>query len=95
MAKINNIAFENLRVEMARKCLTIKEISGFLGISRDTLACKLSRKRSINLDEALRIAKYFFPECDIYYLFKELVEIDNSREIVKCETIKNEDKKGA
>ena len=73
MAKPNNIAFENLRAEMARKQLSITEIAKYLGIARDTLGCKFSRKRPINLDEALRIARKFFPEKDVYYLFKELI----------------------
>lgn len=72
MARTNNIAYENLRVEMARKQLSITEIAAYLGITRDTLSYKLSGKRSINLDEALRIARKFFPEHDVYYLFKEL-----------------------
>lgn len=72
MAKANTIAYENLRAEMAHKQLSISEMAAYLGISRDTLAYKLSGKRAINLDEALRIARKFFPEHDVYYLFKEL-----------------------
>lgn len=73
MAKTNNIAFENLRAEMARKQLSISELANALGITRDTLGYKLSRKRPINLDEAMYIAKEFFPEYDLFYLFKELI----------------------
>ncbi len=78
MAK-NNIAFENLRAEMARKQLSISEIAEYLGITRDTLGYKLSMKRPINLDEALRIARKFFPERDVYYLFKELIPDDKHK----------------
>ncbi len=80
MARMNNIVFENLRVEMARKQLSIAEIAKYLGIARDTLGYKFSGKRPINLDETLRIARKFFPEKDIYYLFKELIPSDNSPE---------------
>lgn len=73
MAKANNIAFENLRAEMARKQLSITELANALGITRDTLGYKLSRKRPINLDEAMYISKEFFPEYDLFYLFKELI----------------------
>lgn len=76
MARANSIAFENLRAEMARKQLSIAQIAETLGITRETLGCKLSRKRQINLDEALRIAREFFPERDVYYLFKELIPDD-------------------
>ncbi len=61
---------------MARKQLSIADIANYLGITRDTLGYKLSRKRQINLDEALRIARKFFPERDVYYLFKELISDD-------------------
>lgn len=74
MARTSNIAFENLRAEMARKQITILVMADRLSITRDTLGSKLSRKRQINLDEALYIAKEFFPEHDVYYLFKELVD---------------------
>ena len=66
MAKTNNVAFENLRAEMARKQVSILEMSNYLGITRDTLGYKLAGKRPINLDEALRIARKFFPEHDVY-----------------------------
>lgn len=68
---------------MARKQLTITDIAQELGIARETLGYKLSRKRSINLDEALKISKKFFPECDLYYLFKELLP-DNAPERGFC-----------
>lgn len=74
MAKPNCIAFANLRAEMARNQITISTMADYLGITRDTLGNKLSRKRPINLDEALRIARKFFPEHDVYYLFMELVD---------------------
>lgn len=79
MARVNNIAFENLRAEMARKQITISEMSDYIGVTRDTLGSKLARKRAINLDEALRIARKFFPEYDVYYLFKELIPTDEPK----------------
>ena len=77
MAKMNGVAFENLRVEMARKNITITKIAEFLGVTRDTAGNKLARKGPIYLDEALRIARNFFPGCDVYYLFQELVPKEN------------------
>lgn len=76
MAGNNSIAFKNLRAEMARKKVTITEIANELGIARETLGSKFSRKRPINLDEALHITRTFFPECDVYYLFEELIPSD-------------------
>lgn len=80
MARISNIAFENLRAEMGRKQITISEMSNYIGVTRDTLGSKLARKRAINLDEALCIARKFFPEHDVYYLFKELVPNDEPKQ---------------
>ena len=80
MARANHIIFGNLRAEMARRQLSIVEIANYLGVTRDTLGYKLSGKRPINLDEALRIARHFFPEYDVYYLFEELVPDDSPKQ---------------
>lgn len=64
-----NIAFPNLRAEMARKNLTISIMSEQMGKNRDTLSRKLSKKSPIYLDEAVDIAARFFPEHDVAYLF--------------------------
>ncbi|WP_291637956.1 helix-turn-helix transcriptional regulator [Clostridium sp.] len=68
----NNIMFENLRAEMARKQITIKGIAKEIGVNRDTLGNKLSGKRPLHLDEALLMNRIFFPEKDVVYLFKEI-----------------------
>lgn len=69
----DNIAFKNLRAEMARHNVTIGDMAAYLGVTHNTMGDKLSRKRQINLDEAFRISKRFFPELTIYYLFAELI----------------------
>lgn len=74
MARENKIMFKNLRAEMARNGLNITIMAKELGMTRDTLSYKLAGKRAINLDEAMRIARTFFPEHDVYYLFQELSE---------------------
>lgn len=63
------IAYKNLRVEMARCNIGIKDIAETCGYNRDTLARKLSKKSPINLDEAFQIQQKIFPELDIRYLF--------------------------
>ncbi len=70
MAK-TNIAFQNLRAEMARNNIAIKDMAKVVGVTRETMNNKLSRKTSINLDEAFLITKCF-PGTDIWLLFKEL-----------------------
>lgn len=73
-----NVAFKNLRVEMAIRNVTIKDMAAAANVTRDTMSNKLSRKTSINLNEAFLIVTRCFPGADIWILFKELVdESDN------------------
>lgn len=65
------VKYENLRAEMARQRLTLKQISDTIHMNRDTLSRKLSGKSPLYLDEAFYIQKAFFPEMNVEYLFKE------------------------
>lgn len=69
-----NIAFENLRAEMARNNIAIKDMAEAAGVTRDTMRNKLSRKTPINLNEAFLIVTRCFPGSDIWVLFKELAD---------------------
>jgi plasmid maintenance system antidote protein VapI len=69
-----NINFENLRAEMARKNLGVSSLSESLGINRNTMSSKLSRKSPLSLDEAFAIKRIFFPDSELNYLFKEVFE---------------------
>lgn len=69
----SKIMFSNLRAEMARKEITIIEISKLLGVNRDTVSRKLSGKSKLYLNEAMLINKEFFPNKELQYLFKELL----------------------
>lgn len=70
----SNIAFENLRAEMARSNLGIGQMAKVLQMGRDTLARKLSRRGPLYLDEAFRIRDLFFPSRSIEYLFASKVD---------------------
>lgn len=72
------IEFKNLKAEMARNSITIKEIAESIGVTRDTLSNKLKRKTPIALDEAFAINRIFFPEQDIHYLFNEAFQTESS-----------------
>lgn len=69
----SKIMFSNLRAEMARKEITIIEISKLLGVNRDTVSRKLSGKSKLYLNEAMLINKEFFPNKQLPYLFQELL----------------------
>jgi len=74
MARQSNIMFPNLRAEMARKQITIKEIANTIGVGRAAASQKLSGKTPITLAEAFMIEKNYFPDSDIRYLFAELLD---------------------
>ena len=63
MNRKNNIAFKNLRAEMGRNNIGIKDIAEVCGFNRDTLARKLSKKTPLNLDEAFRFQIKKFVIC--------------------------------
>ena len=65
----SNIAFTNLREEMEKRNILLKDIAVSCGYNRDTLARKLSKKTAINLDEAFNIQRTMFPDLDVFYLF--------------------------
>lgn len=70
----NSIMFSELRAEMARKNITIKQLADKVGVNRDTMGGKLSGKRPLFLNEAFIINRTFFPDKEIINLFKELYD---------------------
>ncbi len=71
---INNIAFRNLRAEMGRRQITIRNIADTIGMNRDTLSRKLSRNSPLNLNEAFEITDKCFPDMTVEVLFAEARE---------------------
>lgn len=64
------IMHKNLRAEMARKGITMVDISNFLNVRYATVNDKVNGKYRFYYDEALKIKRHFFPECNIEYLFE-------------------------
>ncbi|MFJ9204097.1 helix-turn-helix domain-containing protein [Bacillus velezensis] len=60
----------NLRAEMARKGITMVDISNFLNVRYATVNDKVNGKYRFYYNEALKIKRHFFPECNIEYLFE-------------------------
>lgn len=77
----SSIMFSELRAEMARKKITIKQLADKVGVNRDTMGGKLSGKRPLFLNEAFIINRTFFPDKEIIDLFKELYEDDEHKEV--------------
>lgn len=60
----------NLKGEMAKKDITIEEVSKLLGIHRNSVANKINGDSSFSIDEAFKIHKNYFPNLSMEYLFK-------------------------
>lgn len=76
----SSIMFSELRAEMARKKITIKQLADKVGVNRDTMGGKLSGKRPLFLHEAFIIQRAFFPNKDVIKLFRELYD-DEQKEV--------------
>lgn len=76
----SSIMFSELRAEMARKKITIKQLADKVGVNRDTMGGKLSGKRPLFLHEAFIIQRAFFPNKDVIKLFRELYD-DKQKEV--------------
>jgi len=63
------VAYNNLRAEMARNNITIKNIAELLGVRYATACDKLNGRFRFYYDEALKIKTYLFPDCKLEYLF--------------------------
>lgn len=67
---MSNISYPNLRAEMARRNISVKQLAETLGVNRDTVTRKLSKRSPLYLDEAFQISKILFPDIDFNYLFE-------------------------
>ncbi len=61
----------NLKGEMAKRDITIEEISKMLGIHRNSVANKINGDSSFTIDEALKIHQTYFPKLALSYLFQK------------------------
>jgi len=54
----------NIKVEMAKRNLTAKQVSKELGVSTNTFSFKLNEKREFTLTELAKLAIYFNKSID-------------------------------
>jgi len=67
----------NLKGEMAKKDITIEEVSRLLKIHRNSVANKLNGDSAFTIDEAFEIQKKYFPKLSLTYLFgKEEIQTE-------------------
>lgn len=63
--------FKNLRAEMAREGITVKNMADILNIPVNTLRDKIKGRTQMTVTLAFTIHKMFFPNVDIFYLFEK------------------------
>ena len=59
----------NLKGEMAKRNITIREVSELLEIHRNSVSNKLDGNSNFSIDEAVKIRDAFFPDMKIESLF--------------------------
>lgn len=62
----------NLKAEMARKCLTARDLALVTGLSETTIRNKLAGRTAFTIPEAFKIKLELFPERDLQYLFEDV-----------------------
>lgn len=64
----------NLKAEMARKCLTARDLARVTGLSETSIRNKLAGRTVFTVPEAIKIKVELFPEknLDLQYLFEEV-----------------------
>lgn len=62
--------YKNLRAEMSRRGVTVKDLAELIGVRHATVSDKLHGKSRFFFDEAEKIRDSFFPDCSLEYLFQ-------------------------
>lgn len=61
--------YNNLKIAMLKKKITLKQIAELLGISEKTVSNKISGKTEWYFVEVVKLKKLLFPEYDTDWLF--------------------------
>ena len=61
--------YSNLKAEMARKGISIEEVSKTLDIHRNSVANKINGDTPFTVEEAFKIHDKYFPKLSLDYLF--------------------------
>lgn len=64
------MGYRNLKAEMARADITIKDLMAVTGKSRPGISNNLNGRGRFTVEDSLAIRKAFFPELSIDYLFE-------------------------
>ncbi len=61
--------YSNLKAELARKGVSMEEVSKALEIHRNSVANKINGDTPFTVEEAFKIQKRYFPKLSLDYLF--------------------------
>ena len=68
---LKNIAYPNLRAEMAKRGILVKHISELLGKTDDWVDWRMRGKTTFNISDAMRIKNTYFKDIPFEYLFSD------------------------
>lgn len=61
--------YSNLKAELARKGISMEEVSKVLEIHRNSVANKINGDTPFTVEEAFKIQEKYFPKLSLNYLF--------------------------
>lgn len=61
--------YPNLKAELARKGISMEEVSKALNIHRNSVANKINGETPFTVEEAFKIQNKYFPKLSLNYLF--------------------------
>lgn len=61
--------YSNLKAELARKGISMEDVSGLLGIHRNSVSNKINGDTPFTVEEAFKIRDKYFPKLSMDYLF--------------------------
>lgn len=61
--------YSNLKAELARRGISMEEVSKVLNIHRNSVANKINGETSFTVEEAFKIQNRYFPKMSMDYLF--------------------------
>ena len=64
-----NVKYSNLKAELARKGISMEEVSKVLNIHRNSVANKINGETPFTVEEAFKIQNKYFPKLSLVYLF--------------------------
>ena len=79
--EVMDMAYRNLKAEMARAGISVEAIAKELNIHRNSASNKINGPSSFSIEEAIKIKEEFFPEFEYRYLFYTVEDEPEQKEV--------------